>query len=87
MTRGRDAIGAYPNINNFVDILAGRRKLLLRRHAKVPQFIPHPSELFWRENAGNALNLLLNFSGCFSRMTWNLCAIDASYETKSRLID
>ena len=27
---------------------------------------------------------LLNFSGCFSRITWNLCAIDASCKTRNR---
>lgn len=28
--------------------------------------------------------LLLNFSGCFSLITWNLCAIEASWKRKKR---
>lgn len=37
-----------------------------------------------RSETGKNMYLLLNFSGCFSLIIWNLCAIDASCNEKER---
>lgn len=70
---------SYQNIDLFVEISTGRLETFTRSQFDVPNLQKIEILFFFRKsNQSLFLMRLLNFSGNFSRITWNLCAIEAS---------